>query len=45
MTLFQNLFNLDELVKEEKSFEGFSIFRLFSIFGSSGHLVQRSEMI
>ena len=25
-------FKLDELVKEEKSFEGFSIFRLYSIF-------------
>ena len=25
-------FKLNELVKEEKSFEGFSIFRLYSIF-------------
>ena len=32
-------FKINELVKEEKSFEG------FSIFSSGGHLVQWSEMV
>ena len=36
-TFLYNLFKIDALVKEEKSFEGFSIF--------GGHLVQRSRTV
>ena len=38
--ILENLFfKIDELVKEEKSLEG------FSIFSSGGHLVQQSGMV